>query len=82
VTLSFFLREILVKRRGNITLQSNFLTSYYCEEMIDGSLTVGGMTWTHFINPTRKDVVPLVNKYNLHEIIKQDFKDCFFIETA
>jgi magnesium transporter len=33
------------------------------------------MHWTHFVNPTHKDIAPLVEKYHLHEIIEQDFLD-------
>ncbi|MDR2540417.1 MAG: hypothetical protein LBD11_01195 [Candidatus Peribacteria bacterium] len=43
--------------------------------MIEGSLTVGDMTRTHLVNPTHKEVAPLVEKYHLHEIIEQDFLD-------
>jgi magnesium transporter len=43
--------------------------------MIEGSLTIGAMTRTHLVNPTHKDVAPIVEKYNLHEIIEQDFLD-------
>ena len=43
--------------------------------MIDGNINVGGMTWTHLVSPTHKDVSPLIEKYQLHEIIEQDFLD-------
>ncbi|GHW02952.1 dihydroorotate dehydrogenase [candidate division SR1 bacterium] len=43
--------------------------------MIEGSLTVGNMTWTHLVNPHRKQVDPIIEKYQLHEIIEQDFLD-------
>jgi magnesium transporter len=33
------------------------------------------MTRTHLVNPTHKEVTPLVEKYRLHEIIEQDFLD-------
>jgi len=43
--------------------------------MIDGSLKAGEMTWTHIVNPARKDVSSIIEKYNLHEIIEQDLMD-------
>jgi len=43
--------------------------------MIKDSLTAGAMTWTHLVNPAHKDVAPIVEKFNLHEIIEQDFLD-------
>jgi len=43
--------------------------------MIEGSLKVGEMTWTHMVNPSHKDVSSVVEKYNLHEIIEQDLMD-------
>jgi magnesium transporter len=43
--------------------------------MIEGSLTVGEMTWTHMVNPANKDIASIVEKYNLHEIIEQDLID-------
>jgi magnesium transporter len=43
--------------------------------MKEGSLTVGGMTRTHLVNPTHKDVALIVEHYKLHEIIEQDFLD-------
>ena len=33
------------------------------------------MTWTHLVNPAHKDVDPIIEKHNLHEIIEQDFLD-------
>ena len=33
------------------------------------------MTWTHMVNPAHKDVAPIIEKHNLHEIIEQDFLD-------
>ena len=43
--------------------------------MIKGNLTVGGMTWTHMVNPAHKDVSPIIEKYNLHEMVEQDLMD-------
>ena len=43
--------------------------------MIEGNLTVGGMTRTHLVNPTYAEVLPLIEKYQLHEIIEWDFLD-------
>jgi magnesium transporter len=43
--------------------------------MIEGTLTVGEMTWTHMVNPADKDVASIIEKHNLHEIIEQDLKD-------
>ncbi|MDR2190828.1 MAG: hypothetical protein LBP53_06775 [Candidatus Peribacteria bacterium] len=33
------------------------------------------MNWTHLVNPTHKDIIPFLEKYDLHEIIEQDFLD-------
>jgi len=43
--------------------------------MIEGILKIGEMTWTHMVNPERKDVAAIIEKYNLHEIIGQDLMD-------
>ncbi|MDR0369962.1 MAG: hypothetical protein LBH96_05715 [Candidatus Peribacteria bacterium] len=43
--------------------------------MIEGNLKIGDMNWIHLVDPSHKDVEPLVEKYNLHEIIEQDFLD-------
>ena len=59
--------------------------------MIEGNLTAGEMTWTHMVNPADKDVVSIIEKHNLHEIIEQDllefttqdkidvYDDCIFL---
>jgi len=43
--------------------------------MIEGTLKVGGMHWIHLVDPSHDDVEPLIEQYNLHEIIEQDFLD-------
>ena len=43
--------------------------------VIDEKITIGGVTWTHLVDPSPTDVEPLIEKYNLHEIIEQDFLD-------
>ncbi len=40
-----------------------------------GSITVGDVSRTHLVNPSRKEAKILIEKYNLHEIIEQDFLD-------
>ncbi|MDR0281954.1 MAG: hypothetical protein LBI53_01145 [Candidatus Peribacteria bacterium] len=43
--------------------------------MAEGKITIGGVTRIHLVDPSPKDLKPLVEKYNLHEIIEQDFLD-------
>ncbi|MDD2537374.1 MAG: CorA family divalent cation transporter [Candidatus Absconditabacteria bacterium] len=43
--------------------------------MNSGTLKIGGISWTHFVDPKEKDVDILVDQYDLHEIIEQDFLD-------
>ncbi len=43
--------------------------------MAEGKVTIGGVTRIHLVDPSPKDLKPLVEKYNLHEIIEQDFLD-------
>lgn len=40
-----------------------------------GSITVGDISRTHLVNPSHKEAKILVEKYNLHEMIEQDFLD-------
>jgi magnesium transporter len=43
--------------------------------MMEGNLKIGNMNWIHLVDPSHKDVEPLIEQYNLHEIIEQDFLD-------
>ena len=43
--------------------------------MIDEKITIWWITWFHFVNPSKKQIDNLVDKYDLHEIIEQDFFD-------
>jgi len=43
--------------------------------MIVGSLKAGEMTWTHIVSPAYKDLVSIIEEYNLHEMIEQDIMD-------
>lgn len=43
--------------------------------MVEWSLKIGDMTRAHLVNPNRKEVDSIIEKYNLHEIIEQDFLD-------
>lgn len=41
----------------------------------DGQIKIWWTTWIHLVNPTDKQIEKLVDKYDLHEIIEQDFLD-------
>lgn len=43
--------------------------------MKDEQIKIGWTTWIHLVDPDQKQIDKLVNKYDLHEIIEQDFLD-------
>ncbi len=43
--------------------------------MKDEQIKIWWITWIHLVDPDRKQIDKLVDKYNLHEIIEQDFLD-------
>ena len=43
--------------------------------MKDEQIKIGWTTWIHLADPDKKQIDKLVDKYNLHEIIEQDFLD-------
>lgn len=43
--------------------------------MKDGQIKIWWTTWIHLVDPDSKQIDKLVDKYNLHEIIEQDFLD-------
>ena len=43
--------------------------------MRDEQIKIGWTTWIHLVDPDKKQIDKLVDKYNLHEIIEQDFLD-------
>lgn len=43
--------------------------------MKDEQIKIGWTTWIHLVDPDKKQIDKLVDKYNLHEIIEQDFLD-------
>ena len=43
--------------------------------MKDEQIKIWWITWTHLVDPDKKQIDKLVDKYDLHEIIEQDFLD-------
>lgn len=43
--------------------------------MKDEQIKIWWVTWTHLVDPDKKQIDKLVDKYDLHEIIEQDFLD-------
>jgi len=43
--------------------------------MKDEQIKIWGTTWIHLVDPDKKQIDKLVDKYDLHEIIEQDFLD-------
>ena len=43
--------------------------------MKDEQIKIWWTTWIHLVDPDKKQIDKLVDKYNLHEIIEQDFLD-------
>jgi len=43
--------------------------------MKDEQIKIWWTTWIHLVDPDNKEIDKLVDKYNLHEIIEQDFLD-------
>lgn len=43
--------------------------------MKDGQIKIWQTTWIHLVDPSKKEIDKLVDKYDLHEIIEQDFLD-------
>ena len=43
--------------------------------MRDEQIKIWWTTWIHLVDPDKKQIDKLVDKYNLHEIIEQDFLD-------
>lgn len=43
--------------------------------MKDGQIKIWKTTWIHLVDPDKKEIDKLVDKYDLHEIIEQDFLD-------
>ena len=43
--------------------------------MKDGQIKIWWTTWIHLVDPDTKEIDRLVDKYDLHEIIEQDFLD-------
>ena len=43
--------------------------------MKDEQIKIGWTTWIHLVDPDKKQIDKLVDKYDLHEIIEQDFLD-------
>jgi len=43
--------------------------------MKDEQIKIWWTTWIHLVDPDKKEIDKLVDKYNLHEIIEQDFLD-------
>ncbi len=43
--------------------------------MIDEQIKIWWTTWIHLVDPNKNQIDKLVDKYNLHEIIEQDFLD-------
>lgn len=43
--------------------------------MKDEQIKIWKTTWIHLVDPDKKQIDKLVDKYNLHEIIEQDFLD-------
>ena len=43
--------------------------------MKDEQIKIWWITWIHLVDPDKKQIDKLVDKYDLHEIIEQDFLD-------
>ncbi|MCF7835276.1 magnesium transporter CorA family protein [Candidatus Gracilibacteria bacterium] len=42
---------------------------------MEKSLSIGGITWVHFTNPSSHELKEIVETYDVHDIIKQDIKE-------
>lgn len=41
----------------------------------DATITIANVTWTHYSNPSKEEIVELVKKYDLHELVEEDLME-------